>query len=254
MNDLMIPNLDPADDRFGVTALMEIAAELRAAMAQRSLVTLRYGTENECALTALLEVDPTANTVVLDGFQDAMITRRALAASMLILETEVRRIRVRFDAPRAVAVTHDGRPALKIAFPKRISRIQRREAYRIDMPANEVVACRFPHPKLANREVVLRVADLSVRGMGLAADVGLWPAEPDSIIKACRIDLPEIGVVHGDARVVRVLKNLLAGKCRLVIGCQFVQLTGNGGTLLQKYILQLERTRLARSRGIESGV
>lgn len=256
MNDMVLPPLEVSDDaRFGITSPIEIAAELRAAMAQRSLVTLRYGTDNECApttLSALLDVDPEANTVVLDACQNPVIARQVLAAPVLVLEMEVRRIRVRFVSTRARAITYDGQPAMQIDFPSQISRIQRREAYRIDMPANEVVACRFLHPTLPNREIVLRVADLSVRGMGLSADEGLWHAEPNSTIKSCRIDLPGVGVVNCDARVVRVIKNLLAGKFRLVIGCQFVQLDGKSGTLLQKYILQLERARLARSRGVDA--
>lgn len=253
MNDMVIPTLTPSDDeRFGITSPIEIASELRAALAQRSLLTLRYGMQNECALTALLEVDAAAKTLLLDTCQNPAITRKVLEANPLSLETEVHRIRIRFDCGRATMTMHDGRPALQVPLPTRLVRVQRREAYRIDMPANEVVACRFLHPTVPNREVVLRVADLSVRGMGLSADVGLWHATPDTLIKDCRIDLPDVGVVHCDARVVRVLKNLLAGKYRLVIGCQFVQLTGNGGTLLQKYILELERERLARARGMSN--
>lgn len=253
MNDMVVPILETRDDdRFGITSQMEIVSELRAAMAQRALLSVRYGTENECALTALLDVDPATQTLLLDTCQNAAVARRVQQAPALTLETEVRRIRIRFETGRASAVAHDGRPALQVALPTRMVRIQRREAYRIDTPANEVVACRFMHPTVPNREVVLRVADLSVRGMGLSADLGLWAATPDTLIKECRIDLPGVGVVHCDARVVRVVKNLLAGKYRLVIGCQFVQLTGNGGTLLQKYILQLERVRLARARGMKN--
>lgn len=251
MNDMATPVIDPADeDRFGISSRVQIVSELREAIAQRSLVTLHHGAQNECALSALLAVDAEAGTVVLDACQNPQIARRVLAAASLTLETEVRRIKLRFSSGRATVITHEGRPAMQIELPSRMVRVQRREAFRVDMPANEVVACRFMHPTIANREVVLRVADLSVRGMGLSADVGLWPAQPDSMIKNCRIDLPDIGVVHCDARVVRVVKNLLAGKFKLTIGCQFMQLNGNGGTLLQRYLLQLERARIARSRGL----
>lgn len=253
MNDMVMPAIDPAEEvRYGISSRVEIVSELRAAIAQRSLLTLHYGAQNECALSALLEVDPEAGTVVLDACQNPLIARRVLAAASLTLETEVQRIRLRFASGPATLITHEGRPAMQIALPTRMLRVQRREAFRVDMPANEVVACRFKHPTLSTREVVLRVADLSVRGMGLSADAGLWPAQPDSMIKDCRIDLPDTGVVSCDARVVRVVKNLLAGKFKLTIGCQFVQLSGNGGTLLQRYLLQLERARIARSRGLDT--
>jgi c-di-GMP-binding flagellar brake protein YcgR len=76
--------------------------------------------------------------------------------------------------------------------------------------------------------------------------------EQGSVIKDCRIDLPGAGVVNCDAQIVRVFETPHAGKQRLWIGCQFLRLPGSAGTLLQRYILQLERARLARSRGLKN--
>jgi hypothetical protein len=58
-------------------------------------------------------------------------------------------------------------------------------------------------------------------------------------------------VVNCDSLIVRVFDNPRTGKQRLWIGCQFVQLPGGAGTLLQRYILAVERARLARSRGVK---
>jgi flagellar brake protein len=237
------------DSQFRITAPAEILGELRSALEQRSLLTIRYGTGREYTLTTVLEVNGAAKTLILDACQDAADHKKVLAAHTLTLETEVRRIRIRFASGHAAPVIHQGRPAMQIALPVSMVRIQRREAYRIDTPVTEAVQCRFPHPALENRELVLRVADLSVIGMGVTADAGLWPAEQGSVLKDCRIDLPQIGVVDCDALIVRVFENPRTGKHRLWIGCQFLRLPGGAGTLLQKYILKLERVRLARSRG-----
>jgi flagellar brake protein len=250
MNSAAEPAVQDEDNAYRITARAEILAELRAALAQRSLLAVHYGNERECALSTLLDVNAAAGTVTLDACQNPFERKKVLAAPTLRLETDVRRIRVRFASGRASPVTWEGQPAMTIALPAHMLRIQRREAYRIETPLTEVVNCRFAHPALEHREVVLRVADLSVKGMGLAADNGLWPAEPGSVIKDCRIDLPDTGVVHSDALIVRVFKTPLAGKQRLWIGCQFVRLPGAAGNLLQRYILQLDRTRMARSRGI----
>jgi flagellar brake protein len=240
------------DNRFSISAHAEILGELRGALAQGSLLTICYGNDRDCALSTLLEIRSAGDTLILDACQNPLDAKRVLAAPALILETEVRRIRIRFESSRATAIIYEGRPALRIDIPTRMLRIQRREAYRIDMPVTEVVNCRFAHPVLKNREVMLRVADLSVKGMGLIADSGLWAAEQGSVIKDCRIDLPGEGVVNCDAQIVRVFETPHAGKQRLWIGCQFLRLPGGAGTLLQRYILQLERARLARSRGLKS--
>jgi c-di-GMP-binding flagellar brake protein YcgR len=237
------------DTRFRITAPGEILGELRAAQAQRSLLTIQYGDARACTLTTVLEVNSAARTLILDACQDPDEHRKVLAAHQLTLETEVRRIRIRFDSGRAAPLTHEGRPALQIALPASMLRIQRREAYRIDTPVNEAVNCRFAHPARASQEVVLRVADLSVKGMGITADPGLLPAAQGEVLKDCRIELPDTGVVHCDALIVRVFEAPRPSNQRLWIGCQFLRLPGSAGTLLQRYILKLERERLARSRG-----
>ena len=251
MNNAAAADVWDDDNQFRIGSPTEIASELRGAMAQRALLSIRYRNGRDCTLTTVLDVDSAAGTVTLDACQNPLDRNKVLAAHALTLETEVHRIRIRFNSGRAAPVDFEGQPAMQIALPESLVRIQRREAYRIDTPVNEAVNCRFPHPDLKHREIVLRVADLSVKGMGIAADLGLWPAEEGSVIKDCRIDLPETGVVNCDALVVRVFEPPRGSKHRLWVGCQFLQLPGNAGTLLQRYILRLERARLARSRGID---
>lgn len=240
------------DHRFRITSRIEIVSELRAALAEGALLTLTFGPGNDSALSKLLEVDAEENTLILDACQNRHDNTKVCAAGAITAEAMVRRIRVRFEVSVATPVDYEGRPALRLSIPDSIQRIQRREAYRIDTPTNEVVNCRFVHPVLPHREVALRVADISVRGMGLTADYGLWSAPVGEIIKACRIDLPDTGVVHCDAQIVRVFECPGGGKHRLWIGCQFVQIAGPATTLLQRYILQLERARIARTRGIST--
>lgn len=237
------------DHRFRISSPIEIVSELRAALGEGALLTLTFGPGNDGALSKLLQVDAATNTLILDACQNRHDNAKVVAASVIHVETMVRRIRVRFESRGAAPVDFEGRPALRLSLPDSIQRIQRREAYRIDTPANEVVNCRFAHPVLAHREVALRVADISVRGMGLTADYGLWPTPVGEVIKACRIDLPDTGVVHCDAEIVRVFECPGGGKHRLWIGCQFIQIAGTATTLLQRYILQLERARIARARG-----
>ena len=251
MNSAVEPLAWDEDSRFRISSPSEIISELRGAMEQGALLTIGYGANRECALSKLLEVDAQKKLLIVDACQDSRDLKKVLAADALTLETEVRRIRIRFASAPAVSTTFEGQPALQIPMPKSILRIQRREAYRIETPVNDVVNCRFPHPALNNREIILRVADLSVKGMGITADPGLWPAEQGTVIKDCRIDLPGIGVVYCDSLIVRVFETPNTGKHRLWIGCQFLQLPGPAGTLLQRYILELERARLSRSRGMK---
>ena len=237
------------EERFRINSPVEILSALRDAMTQNSLLTLGIGAQNETTITALLDVDAAEKRLVLDACAKPEMTAKVMSAYALTVETEVRRIRIRFDSGRATATTHKGRPALSIPLPAHMLRIQRRDAYRIDTPPNEIVNCRFVPPVTPRRELILRVANLSVQGMRIIGDPEQWQADSGKIIKDCRIDLPDAGVVFCSAKVVRVIEAEQAGKRKLLIGCQFDQPTGSAGTLLQKYILELERKRLARVHG-----
>lgn len=244
------------EERFRITTPVEILSALRDAQAQGALLTLRASVQrdtsrdtNDATITTLLEVDAAEKLLVLDACADAEMTAKVTSAHTVTVETEVRRIRIHFDTGRAAAVTHEGRPALRIPLPEYILRIQRRDAYRIDTPPNEIVNCRFAPPALPRKVLTWRVADVSVQGMRIVGDPEQWQAQAGKTLKDCRIDLPDAGVVFCSANVVRVMEDTQAGKRRLLIGCEFVQPTGSAGTLLQKYILELERKRLARLHG-----
>jgi c-di-GMP-binding flagellar brake protein YcgR len=236
------------DNRFRITSASEILSELRGVLAQRSWLTLHYGSERECMLSTVLDIDSAAQTLTLDASQDPLQHEKVLAAHALIVETEVHRIRIRFECARATPVTYQGQPALQLPLPVSLLRIQRRDAYRIDTPVNEAVHCRFVQATPPKHEIVLRIADLSVKGMAVTAELGHFPAQAGAVLKDCRIDLPQTGVVHCDAQIVRVFDMPRPGKPVLWIGCQFLRLAGGAGTLLQRYILDLERARIARSR------
>ena len=55
------------DDQFRITSTVEILAELRNAMAQRSLLTIHYGSARECAITTVLHINSAAKTLILDA-------------------------------------------------------------------------------------------------------------------------------------------------------------------------------------------
>lgn len=238
------------DDRFRIASHIEIISELRNVMALESLLKFHYGNDGDSVVTRLLDIDVEQNVLIVDACPTATMTDKLLMASNLSVSTEVRQITIRFDSGQPRATLFEGRSAIKIPIPENIVRIQRRDAYRIGTPPVEIVNCRFTHPSVPRREILLRVVDLSVEGMALLADPGLWSAKSGTLIRDCRIDLPATGVVSCNARIVRVLEKEIAGKNRLLIGCEFQKLTGSAETLLQKYILELERERMARLHGL----
>jgi c-di-GMP-binding flagellar brake protein YcgR len=93
------------EERFRVNSPVEILSALRDAMAQNALLTLGIGSQNETAITALLDVDAAEQCLVLDAFAKPEMTAKVMSAYALTVETDVRRIRIRFDSGRASPTT-----------------------------------------------------------------------------------------------------------------------------------------------------
>ena len=67
----------------------------------------------------------------------------------------------------------------------------------------------------------------------------------------CRIELPEVGTVTGTAIVRSVFETVTrSGSKSQRAGCEFVKLPGPMLTLIQRYIIKVERERKARESGM----
>ena len=67
----------------------------------------------------------------------------------------------------------------------------------------------------------------------------------------CRIELPEVGTLVATLQVRGVFNvTLRSGGRATRVGCQFIRLPGPMVTLVQRYIIKVERERQARDSGI----
>jgi hypothetical protein len=67
----------------------------------------------------------------------------------------------------------------------------------------------------------------------------------------CRIELPEVGFVTATVKIRSVFEITLRSGARIKrAGCEFVKLPGPMSTLVQRYIIKVERERKARESGM----
>jgi c-di-GMP-binding flagellar brake protein YcgR len=75
--------------------------------------------------------------------------------------------------------------------------------------------------------------------------------ETDHLFDNCRIDLPDVGTITATLRVRSVFEfTLRSGVRSKRAGCQFIDLPGPMMTLIQRYIIRVERERKARESGM----
>ncbi|MBL7650354.1 MAG: PilZ domain-containing protein, partial [Candidatus Hydrogenedentes bacterium] len=93
------------------------------------------------------------------------------------------------------------------------------------------------------------VLDISGGGLAVMVPPDGTPFEPDREFRNCRINLPEVGTIETQMRVRSVFRiSGKNGKPMLRAGCQFVQLPDSQVSMIQRFILRVERERNTRAR------
>lgn len=121
---------------------------------------------------------------------------------------------------------------------------QRRAHYRLLTQEVEALSC-----QIALRDEVQEIdlIDLSEGGIGILGYIPGLLLRPGVRYHGVRIELPQVGVLLADIEIRAVQDVQLRNGIRTVrSGAQFLALTVPAQQLIQRYILQAERKRLAR--------
>lgn len=228
-----------ADDRFSLVGQMEILSLLQSLLFRRQAVSVQYGAHREALLTSLLSVHPEG--MVFDLGLDSESNQRLLASRRLLFSCQPDGILVRFHCDAPQRVVWDGEAACQVALPQRITRLQRREYFRVIAPIAKPITVSLRIPDLDRLELVIH--DLSVGGAGLTLPEGA--------------QLP-IGTTLAEAQF-RVARNepikvnlafkhftpISHGMTKPVtrVGVAFQQLALKEEASLQRWIIQLDQER-----------
>ena len=237
---------------FEVDSRREIVALLRAIGEKNQLIRMLVRGEADVCVTSILDVDPDTNSIYFDCSIDPEQNGRVLEAKRLSFETTLDKIRILFTTDAAQATTHNGGPALLVAIPSTLVRLQRREFYRMSTPVSNPVRATIPiPPELGGGSAIVPLADISCGGIAILDNKLLLGNTIGHKYANCRIDLPEIGVVTTGLRIRNSMElTLLNNKTNRRLGCEFIDISRGNMAVVQRYITKLERERNARIAGL----
>ena len=172
---------------------------LRGLARTRAVVTAHLSGTKEFAVTAVLEVDVQTATVILDPSANPELNRRLLASTPIRFISNEEGVRVQFQASRIESVTFQGRPALRIALPASLHKVQRREYYRMSTPIMNPVKCMIP--AAGDEALEMPLTDISLGGLCLAGEFGNAPPALGTVLEGCRIQLATVGALRIDLYV-----------------------------------------------------
>jgi c-di-GMP-binding flagellar brake protein YcgR len=243
-----------SDDQYSKYVLQnknEILPVLRGLVDAVAQVTMFFNEGKDMVPTSLANV--TDSTITLDYGPSNEMNRKALDAEKLFCVTQLDKVKIQFVLRGLTKVEYQGRPSFSARFPENVLRLQRREYFRLTLPLMRPlrVSLTMSAKGSAPKKLECNVADVSGGGLGL---VGLEPSVPIEVgmeLTDVKLDLPEVGLISGRLKVCSVTES--ANRMGVVTkraGCEFINLPGPMMTLLQRYIIKVERERKARESGL----
>lgn len=235
------------NSEFLVHNSLEIIRTLRGLASRNELVSAFFNAGNDLMLTSVLSVDTNTNSAALDLGSNEALNRRILASDKIIFVTALDSVKIQWVSNKLEMTTFEGRGAFKIAIPDQILRLQRREFYRLPTPVVTPLKCRIPLPDGTQTEVAL--ADISAGGIGI-----VLPAQATvdfsvgAVFPGCRIDLAGIGAAEFTLSIQSTWEvTMKNGNKSQRAGCQFVDMRPGIQSMVERFIIKLERERIAHT-------
>lgn len=228
----------------------EIQYVLRSLIKATDLITAYFNEGSDFLLTALLAVDDAG--IVLDYGASEAMNRKLLAARKIILIATHDRVKIQFAVSGVVATEHEGRPAFRAPLPQKLLRLQRREYYRLMAPVANPLKCELTLVQEAGGTCTIeaQVVDISGGGIAVMTAPSGFEFSVGQQFESCTLELPEIGTIHAGLRVCNLFNVTLRNGTRSKrCGCQFMNLSSAMVTMVERYIMKVERERKARGVG-----
>lgn len=245
--------LEPTDHtQYLLRTKAEILFVLRGLVTNADQLTVYFNEGQDFLLSAVIQVDEDGLT--LDYGANADANTRALAAERLFCIATHDKIRIQFALRGLRRIDHQGRPAFRAALPDNVLRLQRREYFRLTAPVAHPIKCQIPVMKeggLSFTVLEANVIDISGGGIAMMAPPDDLIFSAGDVFENCRIELPDVGIVITTLEVRNVFDVTLRTGAQVArAGCKFANLPGPMLTLIQRYIIKVERERKARETGM----
>ncbi len=228
----------------------EMFAVFRGMVEHVSQITMFFNEGRDMVLTDMISYSD--GGVYLDLGASPEMNQKAVKADKLFCVTQLDKVKVQFILRGLKRVDWNGGPAFLAALPDSVLRLQRREYYRMATPIARPLKCviSFPAAGGERRAIDAHIGDISGGGLGVISIPLDIPLETGLQLD-CRIDLPEVGTVTGKIVIRSVFEAVTrSGAKSQRAGCEFVKLPGPMLTLIQRYIIKVERERKARESGM----
>jgi len=231
--------------RYTLHSRSEILFQLRAIQKRKVLVNLDLLGSRQIVVTSVLAVNEANNTIFLDSAQGDALNRELMSGKGAECFAQLDGVSISFATGTVALCTYEKLPALRIAVPKSLIRLQRREHFRVAMPIANPVRCLVPSISADDpTPMTMNIVDISCGGVALTENSGRLGSETGRILPDCRLLLPENVTIATSLEVRNSAQiRLQNGAFQTRLGCKFVDLPNDTAAKLQRFVMEIERAR-----------
>ncbi len=236
---------DDPNVRYTVRSRTEILFLLRAIQQRKLLVNLDLPGSRQIVVTSVIGVNPSRNTLILDVARGDALNNELLSGKGAEFITQLDGVSISFATGPVSLCDYEKLPALRIALPDSLIRLQRREHFRVPLPIANPVKCIVPSMSADEPEPIsTNTVDIGCGGVAIAETGGRLGTETGRILKGCRLLLPETDVIITTLEVRNSAQiRLQNGAFQTRLGCKFIDLPNDMAAMLQRFVMNIERAR-----------
>jgi c-di-GMP-binding flagellar brake protein YcgR len=246
-SSLHVPSL--ADDdtlaNCAVHSRTEILHLLRSIHKRKLLVNLDLPDSRQIVVTSVIAIDERNNTLILDSARGDALNHELMSGKNAEFITQLEGVSISFATGQVTLCEHEKLPALRIAIPKSLIRLQRREHFRVQLPIVNSVKCVVPSINADEPEpITTYIVDISCGGVAIAERGGRIGAGTGRVLSGCRLLLPDAHTVITSLEIRNSAQiRLQNGSFQTRLGCKFVDLPNDMAAMLQRFVMNIERAR-----------
>ncbi|MDR3086802.1 MAG: flagellar brake protein [Azoarcus sp.] len=237
---------DDALEQYLLRGQRQIRQLLQALIDARSLISVHLIPGGLSFLSTIVTLSEDEEWLFLDSSPNETIHRRALNAERLLCVTQLNKIRIQFRVTNVAEIPVENHITIAAPLPAEVLRLQRRDAFRLQVPLSHELKCILPAHTHNEREprrktVEVPIFDISAGGLSLEIPPGKIIPNVGDTINGCHLKLPD-DIIGVNLEIRNFGRRILSdGKEILRIGCSFVALPTQAANQIQRYIYQAER-------------
>lgn len=231
--------------RYTLHSRAEILFQLRSIQKRKLLVNLDLQGSRQIIVTSVLAVNEANNTLILDSARGDALNQNLMGGKGAEFITQLDGVTISFATGPVTLCEFEKYPALRIAVPKSMVRLQRREHFRVPLPIANPVKCIVPPVSEDDRDPIsTTIVDIGCGGVALADSSGRLGTETGRILTDCKLLLPDSDAIFTTLEVRNSAQiRLHNGAFQTRLGCKFIDLPNDMAARLQRFVMDIERAR-----------